>query len=305
MDYDLYHDESKKDGYWHGMLLVPRSTRKQLLEYLKLIRKKSGYAHKITLKDLRRESHRSKCIRIWIEVGVYALIQNFKKPVKIYFKESIYSRNENRKATDYKELINLTESIGAKFILFRERDAHTKMDSSFFPDSAAKVETTFRMGLKGGLHLLFDESNPVRIVSMHFDGHKHHSGRAIDKERIIGRIKGLRAYCSFCNNVVIDDRTSDHMKSNSQDYDDCQLLQLTDLLVSGFRLVLGSQKTKLQRDVTHPCRIRIEEWNKGYTRMQRSRWNKGICISECHLVNKKWQFGDIKPNGQSCLTLPF
>ena len=23
MDYELYHDESKVDGYWHGILLVP------------------------------------------------------------------------------------------------------------------------------------------------------------------------------------------------------------------------------------------------------------------------------------------
>lgn len=305
MDYDLYHDESKKDGYWHGMLLVPRATRKQLLEYLKLIREKTVYSHKITLKDLRRESHRSECIRMWIEVGVYALIQNLKNPVKIHFKESIFSRKENRKATDYKELIRLTEPVKAKFVLFRERNSHTKMDTFFFPDNAAKVETTFRMGLKGGLHFLFDECNPARIASMHFDGHKHHSGRNIDKERIIGRIRGFRNYCSFCNNIVIDDRTSDHRKKHSQDYDDCQLLQLTDLLVSGFRLVLGTLKNQLQRVVTHPCKVRIEEWNKGYARMQRSRWNKGICISECYLENERWQFGAIKPDGQSHLSLKF
>ncbi len=27
MDYDLYHDESKEGGYWHGMLLVPCEKR--------------------------------------------------------------------------------------------------------------------------------------------------------------------------------------------------------------------------------------------------------------------------------------
>jgi len=59
------------------------------------------------------------------------------------------------------------------------------------------------MGLKGGLHLLFNNDDHVIIKSLHFDGHEHHSGRHIDVDRIVNRMDGIRDYCSF------DEKSSD------------------------------------------------------------------------------------------------
>ncbi len=54
MDYDLYHDESKEAGYWHGILLVPRDTRHKLLDGLKQIRTNTGSSGVMCLKGLER-----------------------------------------------------------------------------------------------------------------------------------------------------------------------------------------------------------------------------------------------------------
>jgi hypothetical protein len=32
MDYELYHDESKVDGFWHAMLLVPIEKKQVLFQ---------------------------------------------------------------------------------------------------------------------------------------------------------------------------------------------------------------------------------------------------------------------------------
>lgn len=34
MKYELYHDESKVGGYWHGILLVPIAQKQTLLQFL-------------------------------------------------------------------------------------------------------------------------------------------------------------------------------------------------------------------------------------------------------------------------------
>jgi len=38
------------------------------------------------------------------------------------------------------------------------------------------IETTFRMGLKGGVHLLFDEQSPAIIGNVFIDGDEQYLG---------------------------------------------------------------------------------------------------------------------------------
>jgi hypothetical protein len=298
MEYDIYHDESQESGFWHGILLVPRNSREQLLNWLDLIRRTTNYKHVATLKGLKDKGPKFDCLRMWIEVGVNSLIQDLKgreNPI-IYHKARSYSKLERRKAAEYNPIISIDKPPKAKFILFREKDCHKKMEDSWFSDHGAKIETTFRMGLKGGLHLLFNKTEPVIIKSIHFDGHKHY-GRRINKDRIIGKIQAqLREYCEIDNNTPIDDRRSNHKETDCQEYqeyDDCQLLQLTDLLVGAFRTVLGEEKNKIQGEVSWSIKILVEKWNQGYARMQNSRWFRGICISECYLEDGQWCFQNI------------
>ncbi len=293
MMYDIYHDESQENGFWHGILLVPQNTRKQLLNYLETIRRETNYNSPITFKGLKQKGRRSECIRMWIEVGINALIQDLKGKgyPKIHLRQKTYSKSEKRQATDFFEIIRMEEPIKAKFILFRERDCHKTMESTWFPDHAAKIETTFRFGLKGGLHLLFDENESAHITSIHFDGCEHYK-RRIDKRRVVYKLReGLRDYCRIEDNI--DDRTSKHNKNDSQDYDDCQLLQLTDLLIGAFRTALSTAKNDIQREVSWMARDLVQKWREGPARMKNSRWYKGFCISECYLEKGKWQFNNL------------
>lgn len=172
--YDVYHDESLKDGFWHGILFVPRDSRKHLLTLLATIRQNTRHSHPLSLKKLSKTSGKLyKCTSCWLQVGVAALIQEFKRqsystPTGAHGKWAAY--------------LPFTKLIGARFVLFRVRGG---LDSlSFCHDYAARVETTFRMAFKGGLTMFSREGDELCIRSFHFDGHEHYH-RRLDLHRVL------------------------------------------------------------------------------------------------------------------------
>jgi hypothetical protein len=227
---------------------------------------------------------RYRCTRAWVSFGVAALIQNLKGSRQPYY-TGLDARTPGFELFD--------QVVGAKFVLFRVRDDHR--DLVGYQDYAAKVETTFRMGLKGGLHIFADEAHLLTVLSLHFDGHEHYQ-RKLDTSRIVGRLGILRDEVHISEDIQSDDRSGDHTRPDSQAYDDCQFLQLTDLLVGGFRTVLGHESNEAQGEVSSPLSELAERWQQGYARMKNSRWFKGFCISECYLEDKSWVFGDIRPH---------
>lgn len=146
--YELYHDESKVNGYWHGMLLIPKDKKKLILQYLELARKNVGYKYPLGIKNVKKRNRVFKTAYAWVQIGVCALRSRAK-----FVTYPIYLGKEERGNCCYDRMPD--DFIGAKFILFREREAH--QDMLGYPDHSSKVETTFRMGLKGGLHFLGKE----------------------------------------------------------------------------------------------------------------------------------------------------
>jgi len=284
MRYELYHDESQLDGFWHGMLLVPVNQKKKLIELLELARMNTRVDGKLSLKRVKKKNRIYSCAYSWITIGVASLAQKFGNyNPQIYLGELV----RNQRIYHF-----LDSEIGAKFILFCERDAHNQMVG--YPDHASKIETTFRIGVKGGLHYLGCEESPIEIVKMHFDGHEHYQ-RHLDKARIVGRMKGLRDYCSIVDNQgLIVDGSSDENALNSQSHEDCQLLQLTDLFVGGFRNLLSNAQNPIHKEIAQPLAIIKKKLDKGYARMKRSRWFRSICISQSFLENGQWRFSDIE-----------
>jgi hypothetical protein len=99
--------------------------------------------------------------------------------------------------------------------------------------------------------------------------------------------------------ATLDDRSSNHDRTGEcQSYDDCQLLQLTDIFVSGFRAVLGGSTSEAQRLVCEPFVTLTNEWNKGAARMKNSRWHGGVCLSEAYLEDGQWQFSTLQCKGE-------
>ena len=81
MDYELYHDESKELGYWHGMLMVPVHTRSILLEYLSASRDNTGYRYPLSLKKVRKpRGPKYECAQGWAQLGVVSLVSRRKGP---------------------------------------------------------------------------------------------------------------------------------------------------------------------------------------------------------------------------------
>ncbi|WP_372756175.1 hypothetical protein [Labilibaculum sp.] len=285
MDYTLYHDESKVDGFWHGILLVPNSKKAELINLLNTVRKNTNYQSELGIKKVKNERSKiTRCASGFINVGVASLISNNKgKPYPI----DLFRNDKGSK-----EYETLYPNIGAKFILFRERDNKTVLEN--YPDFGSIVETTFRFGLKGGLHFLGNHSDTIIITGLHFDGHEHYN-RLLDRNRIVSRLHGLRSYCSISNvKNIIDDRKSNHEKEGAQSYEDCQLLQLVDLMIGAFRSNLGFATKDLHKKIGYPTRILFDKYCKGYKRMSNSRWANSLCFSQCHHSSGGWVFEQLE-----------
>ncbi len=271
MNYELYHDESKVSGYWHGILLVPVEQKIKIGGLLNRARFITGYPHPISLGGVEKRNRVFNCVRSWISIA-FAALRSKNLTCPIYLGNNTFIEKS-------------PDCFQSKFLLFRETNNFEELLN--FPDFGSKVETTFRFGLKGGAHALFDEDNPVNIVKLHFDGHEHYL-RHLSRERIIDRLNGLRGYFSIAGDI--DDRSSDHRKPDAQEYLDCQLLQLTDLLVGSFRSAFGYYTKPLHYELSLPARDYIARAKCGYKRMQNSRWFNSIWFSQCFLKNGVWQF---------------
>ncbi len=224
---------------------------------------------------------RHRCVSCWLQVGVAALLQRFKG--KPHFVPT--GRTGLRS-----EFAPLPQPLGARFVLFRVGTPMAYL--TLCANHVSRVEATFRIAFNGGVRLFSKQGDELCIRSLHFDGHEHYS-RRLNLRRILRDMKTPAEGIEIPDDVALDDAPSDHRKANCQAYDDCQLLQLTDILVSGFRTVLGESMSEAQRRVCAPLAVLAEKWNRGRKGFSNSRWYKGFCISEGRIENEVWQFRDI------------
>lgn len=294
MDYELYHDESLEFGYWHGMLLVPTDKKREFYEWLIRARETTGYSVKLGIKKVERPGKIFRCASAWAQISLSCLRSNTKGRVV----PVCLGRDKKGKPS-----LAFVNSSGMKFILLREREAHH--DLTGYPDYGSKVETTFRFGIKGGMHFLGSEENTINVTKIHFDGHQHYR-RKVDRDRIVNRLYNLRGYCSVSvRSDLIDDRHSDHEKPGSQEEDDCQFLQLTDILIGCFRTAYGYKTKDIHVELALPVKkLIVDEYTKGYARMSNSRWRNSFMLSQCYLEDGKWKFEPIGRNPSEGIQLP-
>ncbi len=291
--YRIYHDESQVGGFWHGILLIPEEERAFILDSLQDLRNAIKFDEPISLKkSLKKRKKRYTCTKLWIDFAYYCLQQKTKNTNIgiVYFPQKIVSK-DNSISTCYKPIIEFSRLVKIKFSLFYLPGTLKSLKNSYYFDYASKFETTYRMCLKWACHYFFSQDDEMQIKSLHFDNHRH-LGRRINRERIIDRLTHeLNHYASFSDDVFIEDDSSDHRLDESQSYDDCQFLQLTDLLISGFRTILWGQTNSDHREVCDNIGKLANKWNRGPIGFRNSRWFNGFSISQGSL-NKtgNWEF---------------
>ncbi len=295
--YDIYHDESKEEAYWHGFLFVPRVQREYLLSLLQQARDGAGWQKVISYKDISKEmgknSPRVQLVESWLTIAVASLQQ------QKFHKKTQFFIWKNHKKNWFPCLEN---PIKCKFVVFKERDNHKKMFKGL--DKMKKIEITMRMGLLGGIHFLFDINNPLKIGNLVIDKF----GNGEDLRRMIKNladyiIKKKRKYVSFIQGAKIIPQNSDHEKIFSyQKKDDSHLLQLCDILLGAVRFIsynpdISHIKYKISRSVK-------DLLQKNPFEMRKSRFAKGFSLTEAWIENGEWKFDRLKLKENSVHQLP-
>lgn len=290
-DFEVYYDESKENGYWHGILLIPCKQKNLFYQYLKTERERINYQNRFSYKGITGFGEKLKLATTWLTLAIGFLRSTAgAKPYFYYFWE---------KSKRF-FLPNLLpgSSIGAKFILFHVADNHKNMIYS--RDKAEKIETTFRMSLKGGIHLFGDPLNPIHLERIHFDGHEHY-GRQVNENIVIGKLKQqLRDYCSVSDREdLLDTRSSNPSKEEHQDLIDCELLCLTDLLIGSFRCAITNNHSGRKKSLAGPAQQILDRLIEGPARMRNSRWENSFCLRRGFIQANNWVFESLLPETPS------
>jgi len=298
--YDIYHDESREESYWHGFLFVPRSKKEYLLDLLDRARKNIGFYEEISYKDIRKTDRparkRPSLIESWTSVALAALQQQKLLNLPIPF-------HLGGKPKEY--IARLDELIKCKFVIFKEKDKHQKM---FHGMSGLEcIETTFRMGIKGGIHRLFNEENPIIVGNVFIDGNKHYIrefGRSFDVKRSLRRFAiERRSYVEFLKDSKLIPQHSNHkMIKPYQKTEDSHLLQLCDILIGGTRFhSFCPDSCNIKYRISLPCRELLSREQNNYYRMRQSRFFNGFALNEAWLENDEWKFVSLVPGENKML----
>jgi hypothetical protein len=290
--YDIYHDESQEESYWHGFLFVPRISRQYLLDLLMKARGNINWQYPISFKEIGRRqgtgSPKTRLVSSWLTIGLAALQQQKFHNLPVAF--SLGGSPPECK-------LRIERPIRCKFVIFKEKDKHEKM---FYGLSAlACIETTFRMGIKGGVHRLFSDNEPIIIGNIFIDGDRHYIkrfGRRLDVNRSLRRFaKEKRPYVSFIRGAKLIPQRSNHNKIKLwQNPDDIKLLQLCDFLLGGVRFhSYCPDSRKIKYKISWPCKKLLEHDQDSPARMKESRFYNGFLLDEAWLEDDRWQFGQL------------
>ena len=293
MIYDIYHDESKKEAFWHVFLFMPKNNRREILKYLEEARQMSGFKGKdFSFKKLH-SAPSFECAGAWISILVAALQQKRREGLEpFYLGKTGYNCPKRRRLPLYRRFSQVPK---CKIGIFHEKYKHKDMTGHL--DSLSKIETTFRMGLQGATHYLFNEDNPLEIRNIFLDREKHYRmayKRDFDKGKVLDKLSiKFRDYCYLHPQCKI----SGENLNNS----DLTFLDLADIFLGIFRFgVLNtipmSYKDKKEENKFYLCNrisLLVERLNKGYARMKNSRFEDFGTFSSAWIEDGDWRFEDL------------
>lgn len=294
MEYDIYHDESKEDWYWHCFLFVPKNTREIVLKELKRVR--NNIKWKIHFCELNRwdnESRINTCKSL-LSILVSSLQQVDKNKMESFYlktqKKNNFSKEEMRK---YWEYWNFKTSPKFKISIFYQENNHEDM---WWVDKLTNIETSFRMWLQWAKHFLFNDDNKIIVDWVYLDWFRHYPNDSIFKrdfniEKVKLKLKiNSRSYVSFSDDFHIID-----WKENE---DDKLFLEVIDLFIWIVRLKYLSTTNEIDLNdkrliLWDEVKELFNKLNWWSVRMKNSRYNKFWSFSSWRIENDKWVFEEI------------
>jgi len=290
--YDIFHDENKDDGFWHSFIFIPRDKNRFLLELLLEARKNLNYYYPIHFTNIKSKTSSNsvivRLVRSWITILYYAIQQQ-----KISADLDL-GVNSNRPIT--RKIKGLDKKIGARFVTLRERDNLKSMYDTM--SYSRKVETTLRMGLKGGSHFLFKNEN-IRIGNIYVDHPPKNFEKNYNKYNIIGKFQNeAKENISFESNtdiIPIDKREYKQKEMISE------FMQLADVAVGAIRarkLKILNPRTRF--DISYPFQELLDKEINIKKRMENSRFKNAFSLSDAWIENGSWCFDQMQSDKYSC-----
>ena len=279
--YNIFYDECKEDGYWHCFLFVPQNKINYLFQLLNKPRVKFKYTNFIHYKKIRANAKykapRCQVIQTWLYILNY-ILQQQKLDAPIYWGQKNYEK--------------MTSILGAKLSVFRQKENHRDMFDKM--SYQAKVEATFRMGLKSGLHFLFSNEIPI-IDKVYVDFKEEDFNKYFDEINLFHRIKNeTKSNIKYSSN-------SQFIPINKDDYKfDCPIstiMQFVDVIIGSLRNYIEQQvEFKARFKVSRILDDLIIKDTSNYARMKNSRFFRGFSITDAFIKNGLWEFEQIKKN---------
>lgn len=279
---EIWHDESKKGGYYHGILLVPTENKSQLIDSLAKIRDEHGYDYSTNIKfaGCLNKPNVGKFVRNHLVLFSHAIQTNVKGKTKLYNRsgKDLYEKN-------FDPFLEIAGCFNCRFGLLKIEDLENTLD--YFKNYRKKVETTFSFVVKGCCHGMFSSNFPIRLEKFYFDGEDQYKG-TIDLHRLV---RGdWRSYCDVKRNIPIDARTMKNRKDETK-----LIMNLVDNVVGAWRALLNHEKDPNR--VLYPLRgLCKRAREKKIFVNKNSRWYKSISLSEFRLKEGEVTFPDIFRN---------
>jgi hypothetical protein len=284
--YDVYHDECKEDGCWHCFLFIPIDKKVSLNNLICQARENLHYSSRIHYSSIskRAKSNHKKVlfVKSLNTISTFS-IQQQKYDGDIYLGENKFLKAKSE------------SQINAKLAIFRDKGNHKDMYENM--KAPKKFETTFRMGLKGANHFLFEEEVIIRNIF-----HDYSSSVSFDKEynedNILKRlINESRDNIKFDESVKINTIAKDQLTADMEDHN---ILQLVDVIVGSIRTRLLNQTDFPARfEAAYPYTDLLEKEIENSARMENSRFYKAYKLTNAKIIDDEWTFENMKIEKQN------
>jgi len=281
----VYHDEikdSKDNPVAHGFLIVPVRSFNILLNDLLY------YKEKYHIPESRlhwqkfsgtKLSLEMKCARDWLNCLIGGMAN------ERYIKHESMERH--------------TATLGLRFCAIF-MDSLDELSDDFWQwcgsgeRTVKKFETLLRIGLKGGLHFLYNEDYRVGVKEFYTDAGAFH--RKLDSGRIVDRLRyEVNPYIRLEDHLHIASAESDHKKAQSgKDTVTAHFLQLCDVALGATSFVCLKHDHKTKWVIARGLKNLLDKRKRGFSGFSQSRHFKTFTITKAEIRGGVWNFEPLK-----------